>query len=72
MGIEIVGSYYNNPDALEPINDAWAVRDIEELRAAARTVEPGGVLVITEPEFEQIKRQVSLSYKWSGVRIFVR
>lgn len=72
MAIEIAGSYFNNPDALEPLNDQWADRNIDELKAAARQLGPDGILVLTAAEFAQIKRQVSLSYKWSGVRVFVR
>lgn len=62
------GAYFANPDCLEALPER---RSIEELRERARLADPTEILVFTEPEFDLIKREVGLAYRWQGRRIFV-
>jgi hypothetical protein len=64
------GTYYANPDCLEAI-EAPAIRTRDDLVGAARNVGPGGYLYLTEREFEQIRSEVGLGYRWQGRRLHV-
>lgn len=65
----MTGAYFCNPDCLEPMP---AGRSRNELLEAAETVKPYGIFVVTQTEFDSIKREVGLGYMWKGRRIFVR
>ena len=43
-----------------------------DLIAAAKAMHPTGILVITEPEYQSIRREVGLGYRWQGRRIYIR
>lgn len=61
------GVYFANPDCLEPVPRSRA-----ELTAAVEASADACVMVITQAEFDLIKREISLAYRWRGRRVFVR
>ena len=62
------GAYFAAPDCLEELD---ARRTREELVQAAQTLQVTGILVISSGEFDLIKNEVSLAYKWQGRRLLV-
>jgi hypothetical protein len=71
-GITMTGTYFANPDCLETAAPVDLTRTRSELLAAARSTGKDGILVITEREFDQIRSEVGLGYRWKGARLFVR
>jgi hypothetical protein len=64
----MTGAYFSAPDCLEELD---ARRSREELLTAAQDLQASGILVISAGEFDLIKREVSLAYKWQGRRLLV-
>lgn len=66
-------AYFENPDCLVAEDPAPDLpRSKADLIAAAKAMHPTGILVITEPEYQSIRREVGLGYRWQGRRIYIR
>ena len=63
------GTYFCNPDCLEA---TAPLRSIDDLRERARNAAPTEILVLTEADFDLIKKEVGLGWRWQGRRIIVR
>lgn len=64
-------TYFVNADCLEPIEPMSAARSKEDLEREADGMRPSEILTITDDEYQVIKREIGLGWRWRGRRVFV-